>query len=192
METPIHMFVKCALNLQLQQFFFHAVIFVVSHFLFEYFHFLIFQQISFGFTFFFWIWITKLNIEVLFAVCKSCSLACSECPICRTNIADRLFAFTSWAFLTKVFCNIFIIFLFDESCSSAILIQHYNVFSFSAFEFFAVLYFTECSKGCNSFISLLVCKHLKGKLITYSFFHWKLYIIRGDKRVEKKCKKERV
>ena len=29
-----------------------------------------------------------------FAVCKSCSLACSECPICRTKIADRLFAFT--------------------------------------------------------------------------------------------------
>ncbi|KAF3435771.1 hypothetical protein FNV43_RR22863 [Rhamnella rubrinervis] len=28
-------------------------------------------------------------------VCKSCSLACSECPICRTKIADRLFAFTS-------------------------------------------------------------------------------------------------
>ena len=31
-----------------------------------------------------------------FAVCKPCSLACSECPICRTNIADRIFAFTSW------------------------------------------------------------------------------------------------
>lgn len=30
-----------------------------------------------------------------FAVCKSCSLACSECPLCRTKIADRLFAFTS-------------------------------------------------------------------------------------------------
>jgi len=30
----------------------------------------------------------------IFAVCKSCSLACSECPICRTKIADRLFAFT--------------------------------------------------------------------------------------------------
>ncbi|TKY67605.1 Kinesin-related protein 11 [Spatholobus suberectus] len=30
-----------------------------------------------------------------FCLCKSCSLACSECPICRTNIADRLFAFTS-------------------------------------------------------------------------------------------------
>jgi len=28
------------------------------------------------------------------AVCKSCSLACSECPICRTNITDRIFAFT--------------------------------------------------------------------------------------------------
>ncbi|XP_017615753.1 kinesin-like protein KIN-7D, mitochondrial [Gossypium arboreum] len=30
-----------------------------------------------------------------FCLCKSCSLACSECPICRTMIADRLFAFTS-------------------------------------------------------------------------------------------------
>lgn len=30
-----------------------------------------------------------------FCLCKSCSLACSECPLCRTNIADRLFAFTS-------------------------------------------------------------------------------------------------
>ncbi|CAJ1933603.1 unnamed protein product [Sphenostylis stenocarpa] len=30
-----------------------------------------------------------------FCLCKSCSLACSECPICRTYIADRLFAFTS-------------------------------------------------------------------------------------------------
>ncbi|AES74241.2 putative plus-end-directed kinesin ATPase transcription factor C2H2 family [Medicago truncatula] len=30
-----------------------------------------------------------------FCLCKSCSLACSECPICRTNITDRLFAFTS-------------------------------------------------------------------------------------------------
>ncbi|KAL1362227.1 kinesin-like protein KIN-7D, mitochondrial isoform X1 [Arachis duranensis] len=30
-----------------------------------------------------------------FCLCKSCSLACSECPICRTNIEDRLFAFTS-------------------------------------------------------------------------------------------------
>ncbi|KAE9448282.1 hypothetical protein C3L33_19830, partial [Rhododendron williamsianum] len=29
------------------------------------------------------------------AVCQSCSLACSECPICRTKIADRIFAFTS-------------------------------------------------------------------------------------------------
>ncbi|XP_015932682.1 kinesin-like protein KIN-7D, mitochondrial [Arachis duranensis] len=29
-----------------------------------------------------------------FCLCKSCSLACSECPICRTNITDRLFAFT--------------------------------------------------------------------------------------------------
>ncbi|GAB2267664.1 Kinesin-like protein KIN-7D, mitochondrial [Dionaea muscipula] len=27
-------------------------------------------------------------------LCKPCSLACSECPICRTNIADRIFAFT--------------------------------------------------------------------------------------------------
>ncbi|KAF7841027.1 kinesin-like protein KIN-7D, mitochondrial [Senna tora] len=30
-----------------------------------------------------------------FCLCKSCSLACFECPICRTSIADRLFAFTS-------------------------------------------------------------------------------------------------
>ncbi|KAI3441272.1 uncharacterized protein J3R85_002542 [Psidium guajava] len=30
-----------------------------------------------------------------FCLCKSCSLACSECPICRTKIGDRLFAFTS-------------------------------------------------------------------------------------------------
>ncbi|KAH6756108.1 Kinesin motor family protein [Perilla frutescens var. hirtella] len=29
-----------------------------------------------------------------FCLCKSCSLACSECPICRANIADRIFAFT--------------------------------------------------------------------------------------------------
>nr|KYP64922.1 Kinesin-related protein 11 [Cajanus cajan] len=29
-----------------------------------------------------------------FCLCKSCSLACSECPICRTNIIDRIFAFT--------------------------------------------------------------------------------------------------
>ncbi|XP_031381423.1 kinesin-like protein KIN-7D, mitochondrial [Punica granatum] len=30
-----------------------------------------------------------------FCLCKSCSLACSECPICRTKIGDRLFAFAS-------------------------------------------------------------------------------------------------
>lgn len=30
-----------------------------------------------------------------FCLCKSCSLACSECPICRTRITDRLFAFPS-------------------------------------------------------------------------------------------------
>lgn len=30
-----------------------------------------------------------------FCLCKSCSLACSECPICRTKIVDRLFAFPS-------------------------------------------------------------------------------------------------
>ncbi|KAK4345415.1 hypothetical protein RND71_035591 [Anisodus tanguticus] len=29
-----------------------------------------------------------------FCLCKSCSLACFECPICRTNIVDRIFAFT--------------------------------------------------------------------------------------------------
>ncbi|CAK9140078.1 unnamed protein product, partial [Ilex paraguariensis] len=30
-----------------------------------------------------------------FCLCKSCSLACSECPICRTKIADRIFVFAS-------------------------------------------------------------------------------------------------
>ncbi|XP_071733676.1 kinesin-like protein KIN-7D, mitochondrial [Rutidosis leptorrhynchoides] len=30
-----------------------------------------------------------------FSLCKLCSLACSECPICRTKISDRIFAFTS-------------------------------------------------------------------------------------------------
>ncbi|KAJ8450922.1 hypothetical protein Cgig2_032547 [Carnegiea gigantea] len=30
-----------------------------------------------------------------FCLCKPCSLACSECPICRRSIADRIFAFTS-------------------------------------------------------------------------------------------------
>lgn len=30
-----------------------------------------------------------------FCLCKPCSLACSECPICRTKIADRIFAFAS-------------------------------------------------------------------------------------------------
>ncbi|KAH1087076.1 hypothetical protein GYH30_018557 [Glycine max] len=29
-----------------------------------------------------------------FCLCKSCSLACSEGPICRTSITDRIFAFT--------------------------------------------------------------------------------------------------
>ncbi|XP_009610725.1 kinesin-like protein KIN-7D, mitochondrial isoform X1 [Nicotiana tomentosiformis] len=29
-----------------------------------------------------------------FCLCRSCSLACVECPICRTKIADRIFAFT--------------------------------------------------------------------------------------------------
>ncbi|XP_051135073.1 kinesin-like protein KIN-7D, mitochondrial isoform X1 [Andrographis paniculata] len=29
-----------------------------------------------------------------FCLCKSCSLACAECPVCRTKIADRIFAFT--------------------------------------------------------------------------------------------------
>ncbi|XP_057783131.1 kinesin-like protein KIN-7D, mitochondrial [Salvia miltiorrhiza] len=29
-----------------------------------------------------------------FCLCKSCSLACSECPICRSKISDRIFAFT--------------------------------------------------------------------------------------------------
>ncbi|CAN4125099.1 unnamed protein product [Withania somnifera] len=29
-----------------------------------------------------------------FCLCKSCSLACFECPICRTKIVDRIFAFT--------------------------------------------------------------------------------------------------
>ncbi|XP_017229975.1 kinesin-like protein KIN-7D, mitochondrial [Daucus carota subsp. sativus] len=30
-----------------------------------------------------------------FCLCKTCSLACSECPLCRTKISDRIFAFTS-------------------------------------------------------------------------------------------------
>ncbi|XP_058098697.1 kinesin-like protein KIN-7D, mitochondrial [Magnolia sinica] len=30
-----------------------------------------------------------------FCLCKPCSLACSECPICRTKIDDRIIAFTS-------------------------------------------------------------------------------------------------
>lgn len=30
-----------------------------------------------------------------FCLCRPCSLACSECPICRTSISDRIFAFTS-------------------------------------------------------------------------------------------------
>ncbi|GMJ03555.1 kinesin 7.4 [Hibiscus trionum] len=30
-----------------------------------------------------------------FCLCKSCSVACSECPVCGTKISDRLFAFTS-------------------------------------------------------------------------------------------------
>ncbi|PIA57112.1 hypothetical protein AQUCO_00600086v1 [Aquilegia coerulea] len=30
-----------------------------------------------------------------FCLCKPCSLACSECPLCRTKIADRIFAFPS-------------------------------------------------------------------------------------------------
>lgn len=29
-----------------------------------------------------------------FCLCQPCSLACSECPICRSKIADRIFAFT--------------------------------------------------------------------------------------------------
>ncbi|CAN4107475.1 unnamed protein product [Withania somnifera] len=29
-----------------------------------------------------------------FCLCKSCSLACAECPICRTDIVDRIFVFT--------------------------------------------------------------------------------------------------
>ncbi|XP_060216887.1 kinesin-like protein KIN-7D, mitochondrial isoform X1 [Lycium barbarum] len=29
-----------------------------------------------------------------FCLCKSCSLACIECPLCRTKIADRILAFT--------------------------------------------------------------------------------------------------
>ncbi|KAK9136268.1 hypothetical protein Syun_015598 [Stephania yunnanensis] len=30
-----------------------------------------------------------------FSLCKPCSLACSECPICRSKIEDRIFAFPS-------------------------------------------------------------------------------------------------
>ncbi|XP_077231157.1 kinesin-like protein KIN-7D, mitochondrial isoform X2 [Tasmannia lanceolata] len=30
-----------------------------------------------------------------FCLCKPCSLACSECPICRSQIADRIITFTS-------------------------------------------------------------------------------------------------
>ncbi|MCL7036992.1 hypothetical protein MKW94_023706 [Papaver nudicaule] len=30
-----------------------------------------------------------------FCLCKPCSLACSECPLCRTKIEDRIFAFPS-------------------------------------------------------------------------------------------------
>lgn len=30
-----------------------------------------------------------------FCLCKPCSQACSECPLCRTKIADRIIAFTS-------------------------------------------------------------------------------------------------
>ncbi|KAK1273776.1 Kinesin-like protein NACK2 [Acorus gramineus] len=30
-----------------------------------------------------------------FCLCKPCSLACSECPVCRTKIGDRIIAFTS-------------------------------------------------------------------------------------------------
>ncbi|MCD7464306.1 NADH-ubiquinone oxidoreductase chain 1 [Datura stramonium] len=29
-----------------------------------------------------------------FCLCRSCSLACAECPICRTEITDRIFVFT--------------------------------------------------------------------------------------------------
>ncbi|CAH9114728.1 unnamed protein product [Cuscuta epithymum] len=29
-----------------------------------------------------------------FCLCKSCSLACAECPICRAKIVDRIFAYT--------------------------------------------------------------------------------------------------
>lgn len=29
-----------------------------------------------------------------FCLCKPCSLACSECPLCRTRIADRIITFT--------------------------------------------------------------------------------------------------
>ncbi|RRT54179.1 hypothetical protein B296_00028606, partial [Ensete ventricosum] len=39
-----------------------------------------------------------LGINGLFdiePVCKPCSLACSECPLCRTKIADRIITFTS-------------------------------------------------------------------------------------------------
>jgi len=83
---PIPMFVKYVLNLQLLLFFFHADIFVVS----------IFNRCLKLFPSDSWHFFCKNTNSLLFAlaVCKSCSLACSECPICRTNITDRLFAFT--------------------------------------------------------------------------------------------------
>jgi hypothetical protein len=69
------------------------------------------------------------------------------------------------------------------------------VSSFLAVEIFAVLYLIEFlyphSHGCNSFISLLVCKLSKGKLITYSFFHWiTVYNKLRQKGGKKECKKE--
>jgi len=144
------MFVKYVLNLQLQQFFFHAGIFVVRLFL----HYLSiflppFLAISFGYIL---IWL-NYNLLFAFAVCKSCSLACSECPICRTNISDRLFAFTSWLFKKRSFA----IFYTYEPYS--VQVQIYNMFSFFGCWKFPGFYLIEliypCGHRCNSFI---VCK----------------------------------
>lgn len=82
MVMQIHIYVKCVLSRLLLQCFFLADIFVVRC----YFNSLLPLFVLSCYRLF---WCT-LNI----AVCKSCSLACIECPICRTKIADRIFAFT--------------------------------------------------------------------------------------------------
>lgn len=89
------MYVKCALSLQQLLCYSLAAIFAVS-FLYCNTIFsidLLYDKCKF--------WTSKGSLMYIYfflcifrTVCKPCSLACTECPICRSQISDRIITFT--------------------------------------------------------------------------------------------------